>query len=87
MSLYETDIHTAIPTWQSECAKPEKRGRLIITSGAVIVAGVMISYWVTYGFYFVPSGESYSSVRWRFPIMFQSLFTILVMYVHLSASN
>ncbi|EOA88184.1 uncharacterized protein SETTUDRAFT_160662 [Exserohilum turcica Et28A] len=72
-------VTATIPTWQSECAKPEQRGRLIITSGAVIVAGVMISYWVTYGFYFVPSGESYSSVRWRFPIMFQSLFTILVM--------
>ena len=73
----------AIPTWQSECAKPEKRGRLIITSGAVIVAGIMISYWVTYGFYFLPSGESYSSVRWRFPIVFQSFFTILVMYLYL----
>ncbi|KNG50778.1 sugar transporter-like protein [Stemphylium lycopersici] len=72
-------VTATIPTWQSECAKPEKRGRLIITSGAVIVAGVMISYWVTYGFYFLPSGESYSSVRWRFPIIFQSFFTILVM--------
>ncbi|RYO71857.1 Sugar transporter [Alternaria arborescens] len=72
-------VTATIPTWQSECAKPEKRGRLIITSGAVIVAGVMISYWVTYGFYFLPSGESYSSVRWRFPIAFQSFFTVLVM--------
>jgi MFS family permease len=72
---------TAIPTWQSECAKPEKRGRLIITSGAIIVAGVMISYWVGYGFYFLPAGMSYSSVRWRFPVAFQSFFTIVVMYV------
>jgi MFS family permease len=70
---------TAIPTWQSECAKPEKRGRLIITSGALIVAGIMISYWVSYGFYFLPAGEIYSSVRWRFPVAFQSFFTVLVM--------
>lgn len=69
----------AIPTWQSECAKPEKRGKLIITSGAIIVAGVMISYWVTYGFYFLPAGMSYSSVRWRFPVLFQTSFTIIVM--------
>jgi MFS family permease len=68
---------TAIATWQSECAKPEKRGRLIITSGAIIVAGVMISYWVGYGFYFLPSGTSHSSVRRRFPVAFQSFFTIL----------
>jgi len=71
--------HPAIPTWQSECAKPEKRGKLIITSGAIIVAGIMISYWVGYGFYFLPAGQAFSSVRWRFPIIFQSFFTILVM--------
>lgn len=34
----------------------------------------MISYWVDYGFYFL-SG----SVRWRFPVSFQSFFTIVVM--------
>lgn len=72
---------TAIPAWQSECAKPEKRGRIIITSGAIIVAGVMVSYWVGYGFYFLPAGMSYSSVRWRFPVAFQSFFTVVVMYV------
>ncbi|OAL52505.1 general substrate transporter [Pyrenochaeta sp. DS3sAY3a] len=72
-------VTSTIPTWQSECAKPEKRGRVIITSGAVIVAGIMISYWVGYGFYFLEAGQSYSSVRWRFPVMFQSFFTVLVM--------
>merc|ERR1712070_356433 len=30
--------------------------------------------------YFIPSGRTYSSVRWRFPIMFQSFFTLLVMW-------
>lgn len=34
----------------------------------------MIAYWVDYGFYFLTG-----SVRWRFPIMFQSFFTIIVM--------
>lgn len=34
----------------------------------------MIAYWVDYGFYFLQG-----SVRWRFPIAFQSFFTILVM--------
>ncbi|KAJ4358805.1 hypothetical protein N0V95_002727 [Ascochyta clinopodiicola] len=74
-------VTSTIPTWQSECAKPEKRGRLIITSGAIIVAGVMISYWVGYGFYFLPAGMSYSSVRWRFPVAFQSFFTVIVMFM------
>jgi MFS family permease len=64
----------AIPTWQSECARPHQRGFLITLSGALISGGIMISYWVDYGFYFL-SG----SVRWRFPVSFQSFFTIVVM--------
>lgn len=35
----------------------------------------MIAYWVDYGFYFLEG-----SVRWRFPIAFQSFFTIVVMW-------
>ena len=67
-------IEVAIPTWQSECARPHQRGVLIMLSGALISAGVMIAYWVDYGFYFLTG-----SVRWRFPLMFQSFFTIVVM--------
>ncbi|ETN41564.1 uncharacterized protein HMPREF1541_03500 [Cyphellophora europaea CBS 101466] len=67
-------VTSTIPTWQSECARPEKRGLLILTSGALITGGIMISYWVVYGFYFLEG-----SVRWRFPVMFQSFFTVLVM--------
>ncbi|KAI9157929.1 Sugar transporter STL1 [Paramyrothecium foliicola] len=67
-------VTSTIPTWQSECARPERRGFLILLSGALISGGIMISYWVVYGFYFL-EGE----VRWRFPLAFQSFFTILVM--------
>jgi MFS family permease len=67
-------VTSTIPTWQSECARPERRGFLILISGALISGGIMISYWVVYGFYFLEG-----SVRWRFPVMFQSFFTILVM--------
>lgn len=68
-------VTSTIPTWQSECARPEKRGFLILVSGALISGGIMISYWVVYGFYFL-EGE----VRWRFPLAFQSFFTIIVMW-------
>ncbi|RSL68720.1 hypothetical protein CEP54_002632 [Fusarium duplospermum] len=67
-------VTSTIPTWQSECARPHQRGFLITLSGALISGGIMISYWVDYGFYFL-SG----SVRWRFPVSFQSFFTIVVM--------
>ncbi|KAL2758817.1 hypothetical protein ACRALDRAFT_1048467 [Sodiomyces alcalophilus JCM 7366] len=68
-------VTSTIPTWQSECARPEKRGLLILISGALISGGIMISYWVVYGFYFLEG-----SVRWRFPLAFQSFFTIIVMW-------
>lgn len=44
-------VTSTIPTWQSECAKPEWRGMLIILSGALISGGIMISYWIDYGFF------------------------------------
>lgn len=65
----------AIPTWQSECARPKRRGFLILLSGALISGGIMIAYWVDYGFFFLTG-----SVRWRFPIAFQSFFTLIVMW-------
>lgn len=34
---------STIPTWQSECARPENRGVLISLSGALISGGVMVS--------------------------------------------
>ncbi|KAF2718202.1 general substrate transporter [Polychaeton citri CBS 116435] len=68
-------VTSTIPTWQSECARPKQRGFLITLSGALISAGVMISYWTDYGAYFATG-----SFRWRFPIAFQSFFTILVMW-------
>ncbi|PWN42001.1 putative sugar transporter [Ceraceosorus guamensis] len=67
-------VTSTIPTWQSECAKPHQRGMLIMLSGCLIAVGIAISYWVNYGFFFLEG-----SVRWRFPIMFQSFFTIIVM--------
>ncbi|OAA53333.1 General substrate transporter [Cordyceps fumosorosea ARSEF 2679] len=68
-------VTSTIPTWQSECARPHKRGFLIMLSGALISGGIMIAYWIDFGFYFLEG-----SVRWRFPIAFQSFFTLIVMW-------
>ena len=38
----ERQVTSTIPTWQAECARPEKRGRVIILAGAIISGGVMI---------------------------------------------
>ncbi|KAF4122263.1 Sugar (and other) transporter [Geosmithia morbida] len=68
-------VTSTIPTWQSECARPHQRGFLITLSGALISGGIMIAYWIDYGFYFLEG-----DVRWRFPIAFQSFFTVIVMW-------
>lgn len=51
-----------IPIWQSEMAPPKIRGFLVLFEGALITAGVMISYWINYGFWFV---RNHYSFQWR----------------------
>jgi hypothetical protein len=38
--------------------------------------GLMLAYWVNYGFYFHPG-----AVQWRFPILFQAVFAIYILAV------
>ncbi|KAK6205688.1 general substrate transporter [Scheffersomyces amazonensis] len=66
---------STVPMWQSECAKPEKRGKLVMVQGALITGGICISYWVDFGFYFIGT----SSVSWRFPIAFQIIFPVFIL--------
>ncbi|KAG7905983.1 hypothetical protein KL906_004762 [Ogataea polymorpha] len=57
---------STIPMWQAECSKPDKRGKLVMLSGALITGGIALSYWVDFGFYFTTG-----SVAWRFPVAFR----------------
>lgn len=66
---------STVPVWQSECARPEKRGRLVMLQGALITGGIMISYWIDFGFYFI----KHSSVSWRFPLAFQIIFPLFIL--------
>jgi len=68
---------STVPTWLSETSKSHRRGQLVVIGGAMITAGVTISYWIVYGFYFIDGGNN--SLSWRFPVGFQMLFSILVM--------
>lgn len=65
---------SSIPVWQSEMAPPKIRGFLVLFEGALITGGIMVSYWINYGFWFVDS----SSFQWRFPIAFQAVFGLLL---------
>lgn len=66
---------SSIPVWQSEMAPPKIRGFLVLFEGALITGGIMLAYWLNYGFWFI---TQYGSFQWRFPIAFQSIFGIIL---------
>ncbi|KAF4981230.1 hypothetical protein FZEAL_2918 [Fusarium zealandicum] len=66
---------STVPMWQSETCSAHKRGKLVMVEGALITAGITISYWVDYGMYFA----SDTSACWRFPLAFQIVFCLFIM--------
>ncbi|KAE8375605.1 general substrate transporter [Aspergillus bertholletiae] len=64
-----------VPVWQSEISQPKKRGAHVVTDGIFIGAGIALSLWIDFGLFFVKD----NSVSWRFPLVFQVLFSVLVM--------
>lgn len=67
---------STIPMWQSELSKAHNRGLLVLIEGALIAGGIMISYWIDYGFYHIKT----SSVAWRFPLAFQCVFALILFF-------
>ncbi|KAB8283183.1 LOW QUALITY PROTEIN: general substrate transporter [Yarrowia lipolytica] len=73
-------ITATVPMLQSECAKPEKRGKLVMLEGALITAGIALSYWIDFGFYWVRTNDA----DWRFPVAFQIVFCLFLMFTVLT---
>lgn len=65
---------STVPTWQSESAKSHDRGKFVMIEGALITGGITTSYWINYGFAWIPDRE----VAWRFPLAFQILFAVII---------
>ncbi|KAI9935068.1 hypothetical protein MW887_000689 [Aspergillus wentii] len=64
-----------VPVWQAEISKADRRGAHVVTDGIFIGAGITISLWIDFGFYFVTG----NSVSWRFPLAFQIVLSLVVM--------
>ncbi|GKZ66052.1 hypothetical protein AnigIFM50267_010891 [Aspergillus niger] len=64
-----------VPVWQAEISQAGKRGAHVVTDGIFIGAGITISLWIDFGFYFVTG----NSVSWRFPLAFQIVLSLMVM--------
>ncbi|BEI81608.1 hypothetical protein CcaverHIS002_0207680 [Cutaneotrichosporon cavernicola] len=66
-------LTSTVPAYQSECAKPHRRGQLVLWMGSLITFGIMISYWINLGCYFIDNDAA-----WRFPMAFQIVFAIIM---------
>lgn len=63
---------SVVPVYQSECAKPHIRGRLVILANISNTVANCLANWMNYGLYF--SGGAF---QWRFPLAFQLVFAML----------
>jgi len=67
-----------LPTWVGESSEANHRGWLIMLEGSGAIFGVMFVGWLELGFYFVPGNNE---VSWRFPIAFQAVFPLIVLFM------
>ncbi|PQE08091.1 putative sugar transporter protein [Rutstroemia sp. NJR-2017a BVV2] len=63
---------STIPVWHAELMMAHKRGKGLAVELAINIFGVMMAYWVDYGFSFVNS-----AAQFRFPLALQILFAIV----------
>ena len=67
---------STVPMYQSELVKREWRGRVVSWEIWFIGIGIVLAYWVDYGFSYV---ESHAA--WRTPIAIQLIFAIIVVFL------
>ncbi|CAL5867988.1 uncharacterized protein PFLUO_LOCUS2211 [Penicillium psychrofluorescens] len=65
---------STVPVWQSETSTAKERGKLVAVDSSLMIFGILIAYWMDYGFAQV-SGPA----QWRFPIGFQMVFIVIVL--------
>ena len=54
------DVAT-VPTWQSECSKPHRRGQLVMIEGAMCTIGLACAQWI--GFAVVDCADAWRDPR------------------------
>ena len=69
-------ITSVTPVYQSEISEAAQRGWQVCCQLTTMLGGLMLAYWINYGFYFY-----HSSVQWRFPLSFQLVFATYIMIV------
>ncbi|GME50436.1 sugar transporter stl1 [Neofusicoccum parvum] len=65
-------ITTVVPVYQSECAKPQHRGRLVILANISNTLAFCLANWINYALFFRDG-----AFQWRFPLAFQLVFAMI----------
>ncbi|KAL2004764.1 hypothetical protein VTN00DRAFT_3292 [Thermoascus crustaceus] len=65
-------LTSTIPTYQSETCSPKDRGKVLAIDCTVTLIGVVVAYWIDYGFAHV-NGPA----QWRFPVGLQLVFSVV----------
>ena len=71
-------ITSVTPVYQSETSSRAQRGWQVCCQLTTMLFGLMLAYWINYGFYF-----HNDSSQWRFPLAFQCTFAIYIVLMTL----
>ncbi|KIW56375.1 hypothetical protein PV05_05040 [Exophiala xenobiotica] len=71
---------STIPVYQAETSTAKQRGQLIAIDSCIVIFGILVAYWMDYGF-----AKVEGPAQWRFPIGFQLIFIILILVLLLFA--
>ncbi|ETI24591.1 hypothetical protein G647_03960 [Cladophialophora carrionii CBS 160.54] len=66
---------STIPVYVSETARSHRRGQMVAVQLSIVIAGIVLAYWIDYATVHTLTGE----VVWRFPIAFQNVFALITM--------
>jgi MFS family permease len=69
-------ITSVTPVYQAEISAAAQRGWQVCCQLTTMLGGLMLAYWINYGFFFI-----HSSAQWRFPLAFQLVFAIYIIVV------
>ncbi|KAF2234290.1 general substrate transporter [Viridothelium virens] len=67
-------ITSSTPVYQSEISVAKHRGWQVCCQLTTMLFGLMLAYWINYGFYF-----KQGDIQWRFPLLFQLVFAVYIL--------
>jgi MFS family permease len=69
----------AVPMYQAEISTPQTRGAMVCTTGVAYALGYTLAGWMGFACYFLPADSPHAQFAWRFPLVFQCVFPLMVL--------